>query len=196
MGKDIEKEVVNHYLKDEVNLPLSEEDIKKQLDEQFKQEEEKFLASKKISLKIKNVSNNPNPEYQTDGSSGFDLRGDIPSGHMHLEPLERSIISTGLFFEIPKGYEVQIRPRSGLAAKQGVTVLNTPGTIDQDYRGEIKIILINLSNDTITINHGDRIAQAVLTPVTTKELVNIEVIDEIDINTDRGSGGFGSTGIS
>ena len=194
-NKDLNKDAINHYLGDEIPHIKTEEEVLLELQEQFNTEMTKFQESSKIVLKIKNTSDNQNPEYQTNGSSGFDLRANIPSGHMHLEPLERDVISTGLFFEIPVGFEVQIRPRSGLAAKQGVTVLNTPGTIDQDYRGEIKIILINLGSDTVTINHGDRIAQAILAPVTAKEIVNIEIVNDVNDNTDRGSGGFGHTGL-
>jgi len=195
MGSEIEKKVVNHYLKDEVPLPPTVDEIQEKLNQQFKEEEKKFLENQKISLKIKNTSKNQDPEYQKIGDSGFDLRANLDH-HIQLEPLEREIVPTGLFFEIPKAYEVQIRPRSGMAAKQGIGVLNSPGTIDQDYRGEIKIILVNLSNETVMIEPGDRIAQAVLAPVVTKELVNITMVDEIDTNTERSASGFGSTGKS
>ena len=131
------------------------------------------------------------PEYKTKGAAGADLCAllndplTIPSGKFAMVP-------TGLFFEIPEGYEVQVRPRSGLAAKNGVTVLNTPGTIDSDYRGEIKVILINLGQSDFTINCGDRIAQMVVAPVTQ---ASFSVTDSLS-ETERGSGGFGSTGIS
>ena len=147
----------------------------------------------KLKLGVYNTSTNPDPEYATSGSSGFDLRAnletsiDIPAG-------QRAIIPTGLFFQISDNFEVQIRPRSGLAAKNGVTVLNTPGTIDADYRGEIKIILINLGNDVFQINHGDRIAQGVLSAVTAKNYVDFVKMSSISENTERGTGGFGSTG--
>ena len=131
------------------------------------------------------------PEYKTKGAAGADLCAllneplIIPAGKFAMVP-------TGLFFEIPEGYEVQVRPRSGLAAKNGVTVLNTPGTIDSDYRGEIKVILINLSDADFTINSGDRIAQMIIAPVTQAKFTITESLSE----TERGTGGFGSTGVS
>jgi dUTP pyrophosphatase len=108
---------------------------------------------------------------------------------------KRAIIPTGLFFELPNNFEIQVRPRSGLAAKNGVTVLNTPGTVDADYRGEIKIILINLGDEDFVVTHGDRIAQGVLATVTAKNIVKLIKIDEVSTNTERSTGGFGSTGI-
>lgn len=147
----------------------------------------------KISLSFKNESTNPDPEYATAGSSGFDLRANLETS-ISLPRGQTAIIPTGLFFEIPDNFEIQVRPRSGLAAKNGVTVLNTPGTIDADYRGEIKIILINLGNDTFEINHGDRIAQGVMAAVTAKNYVNLIKVNNISENTERGTGGFGSTG--
>src|SRR6187397_3339384 len=142
-----------------------------------------------INIKIVNTSANPLPRYATKGSSGMDIRAslDIP---VTLQPLERTLIPTGLFVEIPNGYEIQIRPRSGLAVKQGITCLNTPGTIDSDYRGEIKIILINLSSEEQTINPGDRIAQAIIQKTERAEFVQVEILN----NTERGAGGFGHTG--
>ena len=131
------------------------------------------------------------PEYKTAGAAGADLCAllneplTIPAGKFAMVP-------TGLFFEIPEGYEVQVRPRSGLAAKNGVTVLNTPGTIDSDYRGEIKVILINLGDADFTINSGDRIAQMIIAPVTQAKFTITESLSE----TERGTGGFGSTGVS
>lgn len=131
------------------------------------------------------------PEYKTAGAAGADLCAlldkplTIPAGKFTMVP-------TGLFFEIPEGYEVQVRPRSGLAAKNGVTVLNTPGTIDSDYRGEIKVILINLGSSDFTINSGDRIAQMIVAPVTQAQF---EITDSLS-ETERGAGGFGSTGLS
>lgn len=129
------------------------------------------------------------PEYATTGSSGLDIRAHI-SEPITLKPLERSLVPTGLYLEIPSGYEIQIRPRSGLAAKQGITCLNTPGTIDSDYRGEIKVILINLSNEPQTIQPADRIAQMVLQKVEQAQLV---LTDDISV-TVRNEGGFGHTG--
>lgn len=142
-----------------------------------------------IEIKIINKSSNPLPEYATTGSSGMDIRAslDIPQT---LRPLERTLIPTGLFIELPQGYEAQIRPRSGLAIKQGITCLNTPGTIDADYRGEIKVILINLSQEEQVIHHGDRIAQMVVQSV---EQVQWKPVEEI-ADTVRSAGGFGHTG--
>lgn len=129
------------------------------------------------------------PSYETVGSAGADIRAFL-SESVTIKPLERAMISTGLKFEIPLGYEMQIRPRSGLAAKNGVTVLNTPGTIDSDYRGEVKIILINLGSEDFVVNNGDRIAQAVIAPVTQGVF---SIANELS-STSRGEGGFGSTG--
>jgi len=142
-----------------------------------------------IEIKIINKSSNALPEYATTGSSGMDIRAnlDIPQT---LQPLERTLIPTGLFIELPQGYEAQIRPRSGLAIKQGITCLNTLGTIDADYRGEIKVILINLSQEEQVIHHGDRIAQMV---VQTVEQVQWKPVEEI-ADTVRSAGGFGHTG--
>jgi dUTP pyrophosphatase len=149
----------------------------------------------KISVGFKNESDNQDPEYATSGSSGFDLRANTQTPII-LKAGNRAIIPTGLYFELPDNFELQIRPRSGLAAKNGVTVLNTPGTVDADYRGEVKVILINLSTDDFVINHGDRIAQGVLATVTSKNVINLLKLDNISSNTERGSGGFGSTGIA
>ena len=148
----------------------------------------------KINLKFKYESNNPDPEYATDGSSGFDLRANLESP-VTVHPHGVKIIPTGLYFEIPDNFEIQVRPRSGLAAKNGVTVLNTPGTIDADYRGEIKVILINHSDNAFVINHGDRIAQAVAAAVTAKNFIKLTKVNNINEDTERGSGGFGSTGV-
>ena len=142
-----------------------------------------------INIKIVNTSANPLPQYATKGSSGMDIRAslDIP---VTLQPLERTLIPTGLFVEIPNGYEIQIRPRSGLAIKQGITCLNTPGTIDSDYRGEIKIVLINLSSEEQVINQGDRIAQMIVQKTEKAEFEQVEFLNE----TERAAGGFGHTG--
>ncbi|MDP3392447.1 dUTP diphosphatase [Sediminibacterium sp.] len=144
-----------------------------------------------LSIKIVNQSNNELPSYATLGSSGMDIRA-FMTDPIVLQPSERGLVPTGLFVEIPLGYEIQIRPRSGLAIKQGITCLNSPGTIDADYRGEIKVILINLSNEPQTINPGDRIAQMVVQKV---ELVQWLPVSELN-ESERGSGGFGSTGKS
>lgn len=142
-----------------------------------------------IEIKIINRSSNALPEYATTGSSGMDLRANLDSAKA-LQAFERTLIPTGIFIELPEGYEAQIRPRSGLAIKQGITCLNTPGTIDADYRGEIKIILINLSQEEQVIQHGDRIAQMVFQKV--EKAIWIET-EQLEI-TNRNAGGFGHTG--
>lgn len=147
----------------------------------------------KIKLLFSNKSTNEDPQYATAGSSGFDLRANLTENIL-VKAGSRAIIPTGLFFEIPENFEIQVRPRSGLAAKNGVTVLNTPGTIDADYRGEIKVILINLGDEDFMISHGDRIAQGVVASVTAKNIINLTRVSEISTDTERGEGGFGSTG--
>ncbi len=142
-----------------------------------------------VHIKIVNTSDNPLPDYATKGSSGMDIRASLHAP-VKLQPLERALIPTGLFVEIPYGYEMQIRPRSGLAIKQGITCLNTPGTIDSDYRGEIKIVLINLSADEQVINSGDRIAQIIIQQVEKAEFEQVEILNV----TERAEGGFGHTG--
>jgi dUTP pyrophosphatase len=142
-----------------------------------------------VEIKIINTSDNPIPEYATQGSAGLDLRAWV-SQPVVLQPMERQMIPTGLFLEIPDGYEVQVRPRSGMAIKHGITCLNSPGTVDSDYRGEIKIILINLSSEPHTINTGDRIAQMVVVKV---EKAILKAADQLQ-STARGEGGFGHTG--
>ena len=169
-----------------------------------------------MKVSVINKSNNPLPKYETTGSSGVDVRADfsrvsvdnpikvwgdceiIFAGENHattllrLDPGARALIPTGMFTAIPEGYEIQVRPRSGLAAKNGITVLNTPGTIDSDYRGEVKVILINLGKDAFAVNNGDRIAQLIVAPVTQGVF---EQTSELD-STERGAGGFGSTGVN
>jgi dUTP pyrophosphatase len=140
-------------------------------------------------VKIVNKSGHALPEYSTTASAGMDLRAEL-SEHVSLKPLERQLIPTGLFIELPAGYEAQIRPRSGLAAKHGITVLNSPGTIDADYRGEIKVILVNLSNDVFTIENGERIAQMVIAKHETITWEEAGTLSE----SERGAGGFGHTG--
>ena len=142
-----------------------------------------------VSIKVKALEGVSIPEYKTAGAAGADVCAFVDSP-VELKPGEKALIGTGLFFAIPDGYEIQVRPRSGLAAKNGVTVLNTPGTIDSDYRGELKVILINLGKETFTVNKGDRIAQIVAAPVTRSQFNSVETLDE----TERGVGGFGSTG--
>ncbi len=141
-------------------------------------------------IKIINKSQNSLPAYASEGSSGVDLRANIEE-NIIIKPLERVLIPTGIFLEIPQGVEAQIRPRSGLAAKNGITVLNTPGTIDADYRGEIKVILINLSNQDFTITNGDRICQMVFAPVVKVDFVEVQSLED----SERGAGGFGHSGI-
>lgn len=142
-----------------------------------------------LEIKIINTSENPDPEYATEGSAGLDLRAWL-SEPLVLKPMERKMIPTGLFLEIPEGYEAQVRPRSGMAIKHGITCLNSPGTVDSDYRGEIKIILVNLSSEPHTINTGDRIAQMVVAKVEKVVLKRTRLLQ----STARGEGGFGHTG--
>ena len=143
-----------------------------------------------MNIKIINKSIHSLPEYETLASAGMDLRANIV-GAITLKPLERTIIKTGLFIELPIGIEAQVRPRSGLAAKKGITVLNAPGTIDADYRGEIGVILVNLSNEDFTIENGERVAQLVIAKHERAAWQQVEVLGE----TKRGAGGFGSTGV-
>lgn len=142
-----------------------------------------------MKIRIVNRSKNPVPSYETEFSAGMDLRADIREP-VTLKAMERRLVSTGLFIELPEGYEAQVRPRSGLAIKHGITVLNSPGTIDADYRGEICVILINLSDCNYTINDGDRIAQMIISHHEKAELIET---DEINM-TERGTGGFGHSG--
>ena len=148
------------------------------------------MSEIQMEIKVKLIGNGKVPVYQTKGAAGADLVA-LLSEPVVIKPFKRAIIPTGLSFAISKGYEVQIRPRSGLAAKNGITVLNTPGTIDSDYRGEIKVILINLGEEDFIVNNGDRIAQMVVQKV---EQISFEVVENLD-KTERGSGGMGSTGV-
>lgn len=143
-------------------------------------------------MKIKNISTNPLPEYASKGDSGMDIRAWLPDGSVVIKPGERVLIPTGLFIDLIRGFELQIRPRSGLALKYGITVLNAPGTIDANYRDEIKVILVNHGQEDFTVNNGDRIAQMVLAKV---EKLFFDEVSEIDRRDDRG-GGFGHTGIN
>ncbi len=143
-----------------------------------------------MTVKIINTSKHKLPSYETSASAGMDLRANLDKA-ITLKPLDRTIVKTGLFIALPIGYEAQVRPRSGLAAKKGITVLNAPGTIDADYRGEIGVILINLSNEDFVVNDGERIAQLVIAQYTQAAWQEVTVLDE----TKRGSGGFGSTGV-
>lgn len=143
-----------------------------------------------IKVKIINKSNNPTPSYSTADSAGMDVRAFVENP-ITLNPMERVLVPTGLYMELPHGYQCEIRPRSGLALKKGITVLNTPGTIDADYRGEVGIILINLSNEPFVINNGERICQMVIMNYTKAEWVEVEELND----TERGAGGFGHTGV-
>lgn len=142
-----------------------------------------------MKIKIINKSKHELPAYATPAAAGMDLRANLEEP-LFLKPLERMLVPTGLFLEIPVGYEAQIRPRSGLAFKNGITVLNSPGTIDADYRGEVKVILVNLSNQEFTINDGERVAQMVIAKHEQAEWIEVETLEE----SARGEGGFGSTG--
>lgn len=143
-----------------------------------------------MEIKIINKSHHPLPQYATAQSAGMDLRANIDEP-ITLAPLERKLITTGLFIALPAGYEAQVRPRSGLALKKGITVLNSPGTVDADYRGEIGVILVNLSNEPFVIQDGERIAQMVIAKHEQPQLIEVETLDE----TERGAGGFGHSGV-
>ena len=149
----------------------------------------KKTSLQSVTIKIINNSSNALPQYETIGSSGMDLRANLEEP-VKLQPLQRALIPTGLFIELPVGFEAQVRPRSGLAIKHGITCLNSPGTVDSDYRGELKIVLINLSDETFTVQHGERIAQMVIQPVVKAEWQEVAVLNE----SKRGAGGFGHTG--
>ena len=149
----------------------------------------------KLKINFVNKSINKNPKYETIGSAGFDLRADLKIEVTISAKGGMAIIPTGLYFELPSNFEMQIRPRSGLAARNGVTVLNSPGTIDSDYRGEIKVILINHGHEDFKVNNGDRIAQGVIASVINENIFEFNQINEISDKTERSSGGFGSTGL-
>jgi dUTP pyrophosphatase len=145
---------------------------------------------KKMKINIINKSQHELPHYETIASAGMDLRANLTES-IRLNPLERTIVKTGLYIELPIGYEAQVRPRSGLAAKKGITVLNSPGTVDADYRGEIGVILVNLSNEVFVVENGERIAQLVIAQHERAEWIEVQELSE----TSRGEGGFGSTGV-
>lgn len=144
-----------------------------------------------VKVKIINKSSNPLPSYSTSSSAGMDLRANL-SEPVTLKPLERALIPTGIYIQLPQGYECQIRPRSGLALKYGISLVNTPGTIDADYRGEIGVILINLSNEPFVVNHGERICQMVVTNYSSVNWCEVESLED----SERGAGGFGHTGVN
>ncbi len=143
-----------------------------------------------MKINIINKSKHQLPSYETEASAGMDLRANLTE-EITLKPLERQLISTGIFIELPIGYEVQIRPRSGLAYKFGISIVNSPGTIDADYRGEIKVLLVNLSNEIFTVNDGDRIAQMIIAKHEKAEWQEVELLSD----TQRGAGGYGHTGV-
>lgn len=143
-----------------------------------------------VKIKVVNTGCQPLPAYATSQSAGMDLRANIESP-ITLHPMERTLVPTGIRIELPEGYEAQVRPRSGLALKHGIAVLNTPGTIDSDYRGELKVLLVNLSNDDFVVNAGERVAQMVIARHETATWEEVEVLDE----TERGEGGYGHTGV-
>ena len=142
-----------------------------------------------MNVKIVNNSRHPLPSYETFASAGMDLRASLDKPVL-MKPLERALISTGIFIELPVGFEAQVRPRSGLAIKKGVTILNTPGTIDADYRGEVKVILVNLSNEEFLVNDGERVAQMIVSSHEKVEWIEVKDLE----HTERGAGGFGHTG--
>jgi len=148
-----------------------------------------FSESRKMKIKVINKSKHDLPEYSTDSSAGMDLRASIDE-EIVLKPMERALVKTGLYLEIPAGYEAQIRPRSGLAINKGITILNSPGTIDADYRGEVCIVLINLSNENFVIKDGERICQMIISKHEKAEWVSVDNL----LETERGTGGFGHTG--
>lgn len=147
-----------------------------------------------VKLSFVNKSKNKDPEYSCVGDSGFDLRAMLDEP-ITIKPLERQLVHTGLYFKLPENYEIQVRPRSGLALKNGITVLNTPGTVDECYTGEICVILANISNEDFVVQNGDRIAQAVLCRVSGQRAVELVRVEELEDNIERGSNGFGHSGV-
>lgn len=147
-----------------------------------------------MKLKIVNKSDNPIPAYAKEGDAGMDIRADLKGGSIELKPGERRLIPTGIYMEIEPGYECQVRPRSGLAVKKGLTVLNAPGTVDSGYRGEVGVPLINLSSETQVIEHGERVAQLVFARFAKAEIEEVVSVEELS-DTERGDGGFGHTGV-
>lgn len=202
MGEDLDKKVAEYKQQiDDYKTKLNfGELIKKYEQEPFDfdkwlKDKAKLFPTPKTKVRLVNKSTNPDPEFATDGASGFDLRADLPLDEsMTLGVGEHAMVPTGLYFEIPEGFELQVRPRSGLAAKHGVTVLNAPGTVDSDYRGEVKVILINHGTKPFVIENGERIAQGVIGGVMGKKMITFESVNELS-DTERGSGGFGSTGV-
>jgi dUTP pyrophosphatase len=185
LSTDESDDTIDNQLAEQINLTLDELNT-----EIYNAQKEEYS---KLSVKYINKSTNDDPKFAYEGDSGFDLRADI-SEPIVLNPLKRVLVPTGLYFELEKGTEIQVRPRSGLAIKNGITVLNSPGTVDSHYRGEVKIPLINLGEEPFTIQKGDRIAQAVIMPVFGEGKVILTKTDGIN-ETTRGDGGFNSSGI-
>ena len=185
LSTDEDDDTIDETLAQQINLTLDELN-----NEVYNAQKEEYS---KLSVKYINKSTNDDPKFAYEGDSGFDLRADI-SETITLNPLKRVLIPTGLYFQLEKGTEIQVRPRSGLAIKNGITVLNSPGTVDSHYRGEIKVPLINLGEDPFTIQKGDRVAQAVIMPVFGEGKVILAKTEEIN-ETVRGEGGFNSSGI-
>ena len=186
MLKDLQQKMSSGENMDPYDLLNSMGISMDELNKQFVEQQSKA----QITLRYSHKSVNPEPEYAYGTDSGFDLRANET---INLEPFGRSLVSTGLFLDIPEGYEIQVRPKSGLAIKKGLSVLNTPGTVDQGYTGEVKVIIINMSNQPQTIEFGDKVGQAVLCPVVSGKHVNLQRVLEVD-DKDRGDNGFGSTG--
>jgi dUTP pyrophosphatase len=185
LSTDESDDTIDDKLAEQINLTLDELN-----NEIYEAQKEEYS---KLSVKFINKSTNEDPKFAYEGDSGFDLRADIESDIV-LDPFKRVLVPTGLYFELEKGTEIQVRPRSGLAIKHGITVLNTPGTVDSHYRGEVKVPLINLGEESYLIQKGDRIAQAVIMPVFGEGRVILRKTDEIN-ETVRGEGGFNSSGI-
>jgi dUTP pyrophosphatase len=185
LSVDESDDTIDDQLAEQINLTLDELN-----NEIYEAQKEEYS---KLSVKFINKSTNEDPKFAYEGDSGFDLRADIENDIV-LDPFKRVLVPTGLYFELEKGTEIQVRPRSGLAIKHGITVLNTPGTVDSHYRGEVKVPLINLGEEAYLIQKGDRIAQAVIMPVFGEGRVILKKTDEIN-ETVRGEGGFNSSGI-
>jgi len=202
MGEDLDKKIVEYKQQiEEYKTKLNFDELVKKYEQEpfdfdkWLKDKGNFLVKPKVKVNVVNKSTNPNPEFATDGASGFDLRADLAEDEtITLGVGEHTMVPTGLYFEIPEGFELQVRPRSGLAAKHGVTVLNSPGTVDSDYRGEVKVILINHGTQPFVIENGERIAQGVIGGVMGKKMIPFESVEELS-DTERGEGGFGSTGI-
>lgn len=196
MDEGIKKHIED--LKHLKSLGLLDEETSEQIDSVLNEfetlsDENTVNSDYKIKIKYINKSDNENPVYAKEGDSGFDLRANLIEP-VTLKPMERKLIGTGLYFELPFGYDMEIRSRSGMSLKHGIIVLNTPGTIDLNFRGEIGIILINLGQEDFIINPGDRIAQGLIRVSTTDTIIDLIEVSEISKETERGEGGFGSTG--